>query len=318
VINAGANQVAPTTAFGVGLSSTHYSAVVGNVIKASGSRALHVEDKQKGTVFAANSGLTSGDGVYVIQDPATDAQCDGIIAVGNHLTHTAASATSAGISINTNTTRSPTRNVFVGNDLVGFNFGAFVGPMTGTNTAKVGQQIIDDNVFDGAVTAIRAGTLQQIHGENIAVAPTTLFDLGNRASAGKISATAAPTNIITRTDASFPGAYCRGFDFPVQFSHSGSGYENLAMFPVGDRMSGKIVCRGDAGIGGGWWCCADIVWDGSTLTTTNILRHLSGSAVINATTPFVVSGGNLCANVTYPSSYSSTMYVDFDGIYYKV
>jgi hypothetical protein len=94
--------------------------------------------------------------------------------------------------------------VFVGNDLVGFNFGAFVGPMTGSNTAKVGQQIIDNNVFDGAVTAIRAGTLQQIHGENIAVAPTTLFDLGNRASAGKISATAAPTNIITRTDASFP------------------------------------------------------------------------------------------------------------------
>lgn len=96
VIEAGTNQVGAVNAFGVGLSSTHYTAVVGNVFPASKSRALHVEDKQKGTVLAGNTGLTDGNGIYLVQDPATDAECDGVIAVGNHLTHTAASATSEG------------------------------------------------------------------------------------------------------------------------------------------------------------------------------------------------------------------------------
>lgn len=190
--------------------------------------------------------------------------------------------------------------------------------MTGSNTAKVGQQILDANVFDGSTTALRAYTMQQAHGHNIAVSPTTLFALGHRASAGRMSATAAPTNIISRTDASFPGAFCRGFDFPVAFSHTGGSYQDLVMFTAGDRMSGKIVCRGDAGVNGGWWCCADIHWDGTTLTISNILRHLSGNAVIHATTPFRVTTGNLCAYVTYPDAYSSTLYVDFDGIYYTI
>jgi len=308
---------APSAGFAYGVANVEYSVLSGAIIRQAYEDAIHLEDRFLGAVVSAVSGHDIvGHGVTILnnsigQDP------DGAVLVGLHMTHdSTSSAGHYGLNVVYDTPGSVRGNIAVGTYFKGFETAYYLGGATGNSPTPHVLQLIQGVARDatnaalgapafmvGNIVALNCGTLARGSG-------STRFD--------SIHSDEQPaTAILSRSDSGGPGVYMRGFSYPiVGVSHAGGGAENKTLFALPTRLSGRLICRWEAGTHGVFWS-GEINWDGSSLTTVtnSIIEHEPGNTTVASPTE---SGGNLVLPLTNNSGAvaASPLLVEFSGVFY--
>jgi hypothetical protein len=202
--------------------------------------------------------------------------------------------------------------VYAANHLDGFEYGAWAG---------AGYSIVNDNVFkdvDYPVSVAKDGHAIGING--VRGQCLSLARMHNRCSVGKLVSETQPTNSIIEFtgSATEAGSIMSGFNIIATGEHTGSGsIETVATTTV--ELNSNILMSGKISIiptnSNYSVLICDVVWDGSTLTTSNVVRKGRGSA---SSTAVIESGGVMCvemfAGVAVPNL---KLNIDFNGFYYK-
>jgi hypothetical protein len=110
-----------------------------------------------------------------------------------------------------------------------------------------------------------------------------------------------------------PGPYSKGLFMPFAINHTGGGTtQNHVILTMPSRMAGRVVITSGTGTTGMFYS-AQMHWDGTTLTLSEIISQhagtLSGSSIR-------VDSGNLEFRFAATNSYATSGHFDFDGVFY--
>jgi hypothetical protein len=313
ILDAGLSGSSTSSGFGVGVAGTQGHITALNHVRSSRREAYHVEDGQRRGVVIGNTGLTNLHGVLVLPPKVSDGEAHGPVVVGNHLEEATGTKTGKyGLYSVNNAAGSIEWPVYAANHLDGFEYGAWAG---------AGYSIVNDNVFkdvDYPVSVAKDGHAIGING--VRGQCLSLARMHNRCSVGKLVSETQPTNSIIEFtgSATEAGSIMSGFNIIATGEHTGSGsIETVATTTV--ELNSNILMSGKISIiptnSNYSVLICDVVWDGSTLTTSNVVRKGRGSA---SSTAVIESGGVMCvemfAGVAVPNL---KLNIDFNGFYYK-
>ena len=286
---------------------------IANACKSSTLEGFHIEDGQRRGIIALNScAACANDGIKATTANTGSGQAtsDPIIVVGNHLAHSGSAGSSTGINFVYDPSGSLWGSVSSDNILNGFAYGL---------SASEGTQYFGGNAVENCTSALNVDLKAIVVGENISVNCTNLVSIGSGAIVDNVGAVTAPTNILARTGSQFTGGTIKSFEFPVIGSHPGDGSaHNVALFPVGTRMSGTLTVALSNGSTGFFYSAYISCTDGSTLTVLTNPPALSSAAGSFSGMTYNISGGNVNVNFVVSSPVTgATFNVSFSGIYYK-
>ena len=313
ILEAGEHGTSSSSGFGVGVAGTQGHITALNHIRESRLEALHVEDGQRRGVLLGNTALTSKHGVLVLPPKVTDGEAHGPLVSLNHLECIATVKTGCyGLYSVNNAAGSIEWPVYTSNHLDGFEYGAWMG---------AGYSILSDNLFKDSDYPVSVAKDGRWFGQNgVRGDYLSLYRMHNRCSSGKLISDREPqNNIIEFTgNSTEAGSKTSGFYIVATGDHTGSGsIETVSTTKIelnsNILMSGKISLIPTNSNYSVMIC--DVVWDGSTLTSSNVIRKGRGSA---SSTSVIESGGFLAiemfAGVAVPNI---KFQLDFDGVYYK-
>jgi hypothetical protein len=134
---------------------------------------------------------------------------------------------------------------------------------------------------------------------------------------------ARPTAIIANSGyGGFMPSVVDGFAYPIaSFTTNAGGNSFTTLFPLGanNRCFGRVRYSGRrSGIADWFYASANILWDGTTLTVTNLLSRFNNvsSGVLTGIT-FVQAAGDLYIQLSTPNATQYTYgWCEFDGEYY--
>lgn len=315
--------VSLTSGFAFGNAATRQWLFTGNVILDSRNEAIHIEDIQSGGVVACNS--VKGDKNGLLTYPGGKAYP----IVANSFEGPGSSGGAySGVFIQYSSPTSPTNGVpIVGNVSSEYSIGFRLSPSL-TSVPRV--QLMESNSAINCTNGMYAeggnkGMLRQV-GSNFSSNCTTLFGLfGGPVSLGKMYSDTTPTNIMTNGAGGYSGfmpSSIDGFGFPLPGLITSAGSPtNIIIAPAGanQRFFGRLrFSARRSGVADWIYYTADIHWDGTTLTSTNILTR---NGVVGAgafgTPSFNVSGGNLRFSVTTTNATAlNFLWAEFNGEYW--
>jgi hypothetical protein len=313
--------------FGVGLAHVNGAAVLGNVIERAWVSSLHVEDGSKNVSFIGNVSKSCQSHGLTVNAGGTggnQAQAKAVIAIGNQLEADSIGAGLAGIYIIYDGSGTVYGSSIVGNVVRNFESGLWLGG-NATHHAS-------GNTIDSCTYAIRCETGDSVYtritGSNIVLGTATALLYASGATgvmvqAGSFICDTKPTNIILKDAANRPGCSVAGFSWPqTQLLSAGSTtWTNL--FPASSTcvIRGRLTVQAHnnaAAVADNTYFCADITWDGTTLTLIGAAKQDNGALASTGSDAYGalrVSGGQLQYGWFCASAITIRADVNFDGLY---
>lgn len=298
------NTSGPNTAgFAVGIAAPLYNAILGNVVLGSLYECFHVEDSQRGTSIVGNVGTGRFNGVHLLEANSHNAYP--VSVVGNNLSNSLATPTATGICAFWDGYGSMSGCPWVGNVLANYAQGLHVGGVSGTTNVNIITAAYA-NSLKGCTAGVTSygcsnyGWVRQV-GTNVADSLTTLFQsLGHSTRFGKMICGSYPINFAL--NAGYAGSMpsmADGFEVPLSGTPNvNTSATNILMFPVPGPCHGraKFQARSTGSPSTSWaHISADINWDGTTFTVSNVLSRVAGHITAIS---MVQSSGNVYAQMT--------------------
>lgn len=173
--------------------------------------------------------------------------------------------------------------------------------------------IVEGCVIKDCNTAlyVNAGTAI---GKIISSGCATLAKGGNGATIDKIYSFSTPTTILDFVGtAGRIGCTLNGFKFSLAtFTSAAAANNAITLLTLPTKLYGKIEIKITSGTNYIWYN-ADIFWDGTTLTTSNVMTNFAGVFTFTSLTS---SAGNLILNFYSGNALSTVVTQDFDGKFY--
>lgn len=310
--------------FAVGVASPLYNVVMGNVILASRLEQIHVEDSQRCTTIVGNAGTGLSYGVNISMGESQNSMPATITA--NAFENSNPSPTGTGISMFWYTPGSLNGTTISANTLHNYNQGIYVGGVaTGsvnTLSSVSGNSMYKCNYGIAAHGNQNQGTVRQT-GTNLLIGTNTNLFATEQHSVrfGKVitDQNSSTKVLITNLNAGSGGyngelpSMIDGFEYPTLSVTATTGGVTQTLFTAGGPYHGRLKCQFKGVSPTTDWChlSADINWDGTTFTSSNILSRVHGQV---STITLVHSGGN--PQVTIVSTANTTLqagWIEFDG-----
>lgn len=316
VLNAGVTGVSISAGFAIGIAGTNHSVTNAVVVRESRQDAIHIEDRQRGTVVSAVSGHDLRDhGVNLlaggVSSPAIS-DMDGAVLSALHLTHNGTKTGFYGIQSAFDADGALPHNAIGTSYFKGFDIGVFLGGTTSTSPLPFIAQHIDGVMVDDCNIALRtyAGTIHI--GEIAARGTPSMVQVGSASRIGRVISTTPPTTVAVATSgyAADVGGTISGLIFPVVISHT-TGTVDHVLFALPKMILGRIaiMMRGS----NRFFYTADIKWDGTTLTVTNNMKRELGAA---GTISILATGGNLMLRLASTTASAYSALVEINGTIY--
>jgi len=303
LLTGGPNGSGTTSGFGIGIAGTDGHITIGNHIKSARNEAIHIEDSQRRGVVGFNTARAcANEGMRILFKTAAE----GVVVSGNSLQHTGTKTGIAGYRVVNDGNGYLPFNAFQGNYARGFG--------SGYRMEGVGIQAAGDNVADTCDLALEIQSAGIWLGTTYAKSCTALASGGTRAVIGKVI---SDTNVLvplSRTGTASAGAIIKGVNMPFDVAHTGGG--TAQQFPIAtlpNRLAGRATIVAGSGTQSLFYS-AEIVWDGTTVTLSNILTMNTGNP---NTVSLINSSGALTLQFSSSTAQTWTATFDFDGIWYK-
>jgi hypothetical protein len=295
--------------------------IANHVTNAGGTAAFRCEHSQTKGIIALNTGAAiTNNGVELSPPLEVDVNAgiyaEPVVVLGNHLEHlSGGTAGKSGIAVPSTVPGVSTSlggNTIIGNVVKNFDYGIL------TNDKPL---YASGNVLRNAAVGVVVTRSGIQYGENLADGCTTLVEVNSAAIAGKVVSLYKPTNVASFGDGvRICGGMMKGFAFPVTFTSggtSGAG-KKVDLFAIASsyRVAGRLSILWDqGGAASGVMYSADVTWDGTTLTSANVISD-SGGAVLSSFS-FVDNSNQLAFQYTTANNLTAeTLNVNFDGVYY--
>ena len=295
--------------------------IANHVTNAGGTAAFRCEHSHTKGIIALNTGAAiTNNGVEISPPLAVDVAAgifaEPVVVLGNHLEHLSggtanrsgvvAPGTVPGVSTSLG------GNTIIGNVVKNFDYGIL------TNDKPL---YAAGNVLRNAAIGVFVARSGIQYGDNLADGCTTLVALNSASIGGKVASLLKPTNVASFEDTGrICGGMMKGFAFPVSFTSGGSSGagKKVDLFAIAStyRVAGRLTVLWDqGGSTSGVMYSADVYWDGTTLTTANVISD-SGGAVLSSFS-FVDNSNQLAFQYTTANNLTAeTLNVNFDGVYY--
>lgn len=233
----------------------------------------------------------------------------------------------AGIVVSNNQIRAAAGNVSDGVNIVADGSGTVDGCCVNGNHIYGFQRAIalgsgltqtcEGNVVENATDAYFAVGPCQHSGVNYARNCTNLVVIHFNGTFGKVISSTTPTAILVKETVTNAPAMMQGFAFPsALFNHGGTGLEWFTLFPVGDRMQGKIEVYVHFNNTDNASIMEDFDWTGAALTQGKVYTVLTGTFTA---VDLRVNGGNVQIGLTSAAARAGLIaQVNFDGQYWKL
>jgi hypothetical protein len=303
--------------FAVGLAAGKQNVILGNVALISNNQIIHIEDTQSGTVVVGNSGLGNSDGIAVYNADAQNS--DAVAITGNSVASAQGSPAGVGINLFWGTYGTQSGCVAAANVLKNYIEGIHIGGgaagAVSAVTMAVGNSIIGCTYGVAGWGNLSTGTVRQV-GTNISDGTGTLFySHGHSCLFGKIVSKTAITAVMA--SAGYSGGMpsrSDGFEGPAPQFNVTTGATSFNLFAIGGPLRGRVKYQGKNSNTD--WChiSADINWDGTTFTVSNVLSRMTGR--VNAIS-IVKNGSDVAVSMT--GSAAVQLYagwIEFDGEYW--
>jgi len=324
------SSVATTAGFAYGNAKTKQWVFNNNVVLDSRLEAIHIEDEQRWGTAVGNSVVSRAHGVLAY--PALSGLLGGTFPIlGNNFYAPAkvtvpGGITNAGIFLSYASPYSPINGMpVIGNVVEGFTKGIHLRP---TLTAVPNVVMATHNSLIGNTDGVHVeGTSNAFNrqfGTNyISGATNLVYASGQGWAVGKVVSEAQPTAIIANGGyGGFMPTMLDGFAYPIASTTTNAGINTsilLAPLTANNRLFGRIKYNGRrSGVADWVYASATILWDGTTLTVTNLLSrygNVSSGAITGIT--FAQGGSGLYFQLTTPNATQYTYgWTEFDGEYY--
>ncbi|HDR8950747.1 TPA: hypothetical protein QDA82_001023 [Burkholderia vietnamiensis] len=297
--------------FAAGLARARNVVFSGISVRQSRYEAFHFEDEQFGNVVCGVAAQNlNGDAVRIQQ--AASGAGEGIVISGINARAATGSSSTNGVLMVWDPNGSVPGQVVNGSRFKGFNVGISGGKQ---------DSMVDGNVIDSASTAALYSTGGGwIHGKNLARNSATLAKSISGTVFDEIRSDGQPTTILDTSGhaANSIGSTLLGFSARgLSAVLPASTVTSVNLFALPQLMNGHVIVRAS---GGSFYIylCADVVWDGTTLTVANVLFKEVGT-VSPTGTKFANNGGQLAALVNNVGSSAMTWTFDylFKGDFYN-
>ncbi|HDR9100064.1 TPA: hypothetical protein QDB15_001098 [Burkholderia vietnamiensis] len=299
--------------FAAGLARARNVVLAGISVRQSRYEAFHFEDEQFGNVVCGVAAQNlNGDGVRIGQ--AASGIGEGVVVSGiNARAATGATGTN-GILMVWDSSGSVPGQIVNGSRFKGFSVGISGGKQ---------DSMVNGNVIDTASTAaVYSAGGGWIHGRNLARNSPTLAKSVSGTVFDEIRSDGTPTTILDTSahPANSIGSTLLGFSARgLSVTLPATAVTNANLFALPLLMNGHVIVRAFQNGGAAFiYLCADLVWDGTTLTVTNAMFKEIG-AVAPSGAKFANNGGQLAAifNNTGASSVTWTIDYLFRGDFYN-
>lgn len=311
--------------FAIGVASPLYNVVMGNVILASRLEQIHIEDSQRCTTVVGNAGAGLSYGVNMSMGESQNSMP--VTVTANAFENSNASPTSAGISMFWYTPGSLNGSAIVGNSLRNYSQGIYVG---GVATGSVNTlSAVMANTMQGCTYGIAAhgnqnqGTVRQT-GTNLLIGTQTSpfmteqhsVRFGKVVSDQNLTAATLVTNTHSGGYAGELPSMVDGFEFPTPSITATTGGVTQKLFTAGGPFHGRVKCQFKGVSPTTDWChlSADINWDGTTFTSSNVLSRVHGQV-----SSITLGNSSGSPQVTIVSTANTTLqagWIEFDGEYW--
>jgi len=309
--------------FAFGNAATYQWSFVNNIILDSQFEAIHIEDIQQGGTVVGNSVKGRTDGLLCYPN-VTGLYSGAFPIVGNNFLSATAS-TNSGVSIKY---ASP-YNAINGVPIVG-NVSSYYanGFRYWASLTAVPNIILSDNNHSYNCTnamLINGGNIGKVrqYGAHYSHGATTLcLVTGGTISGGKFYSDSTPTNVLYNASgyAGFMPSCIDGSAFPLAAFTTSAGVAhavNLNLLTgANNRFFGRIKCEfRRSGIADWIFISANVLWDGTTLTVSNILQRNGGAGGFTNVYFTFVANLNLYFTTTNASAFDYN-WREFDGEFY--
>lgn len=301
------NNIGGNSGFGVGIAGGKNIAVVGNVGDALNGEAYHFEDDQFNNVLVGNTAFDCAEEGFFAQ-LFTGGLGEGLPAVGNSF-RGAVGNSSPGMNHVFDVNGSLSGMAWIGNRIKSFD----VGLATGQETL-----IADGNSVEDCATAISTFGGGSQYGLTLSKDCPTLVTTTRGTMVDSVISDSAVTTFLDTSShtAGTIGSMVREFGFPLTgLSTVAAATWTQDLLPLPNLMRVNIIVRSGANNVNYIYTSAELVWDGTTLTTTNILRDSAG--IFGSTVTFIDNAGNLAFTVFTASVQAIDLEILITGEYYK-
>lgn len=314
-----------TAGFAIGAASPLYNVVMGNVTLASRLEQIHIEDSQRCTSVVGNVGAGLGDGIKATL--AASQNSTPATFVANALENSSGSPTKTGVNLFWYTPGSMNGASVVANMLHNYATGIYCGGVaTGapnTVTMVANNSIVGCTYGLGAHGNQNQGTVRQYGANAVIGAATSAFMTeAHSVRFGKIitDQDISASVVIANTGA---GAYngeipsmCDGFEMAANGITATTGGVTKKLFTAGGPYRGRVKCQFKGVSPVTDWChlSADINWDGTTFTSSNVLSRVHGQ--VSTITLGNASGSPQVTIVSTANTYLQAGWIEFDGEYW--
>lgn len=300
------------SSFAIAIAGAKNVSIVGGTSSGSLLQDIHIEDAQNNvSIVGRVIREAQGDGIHILNNGVGS----GVVVSACQL-RAAAGNVSDGINVVADGSGSVDGCAITGNHVSGFQRGIALGFGTA--------QSCDGNVVENSTDAYFAvgkdtePAACQHSGVNYANNCTNLVVIHNHGTFGKVISKTPPTAILVKEVVTNSPAMMLGFAFPtVSLNHGGAGAQLFTLFPVGDRMNGRITlaARFPGSVHTANYM-ADILWNGAALTINNPYTDLHGD--FTAIT-VAVNAGNFQVSITSAVVHNGFFVaINFDGQYWKL
>lgn len=322
ILNNSSIAGAPRSGFGIGIAQTKDWMVLGNIIQDAEKEGLHTEDAQTNGVVIGNIIKSRADGIKKDHTANDTPQ----VTVGNQIVSNTAGS-NYGIRFFDGAGGPTVCETIVGNRISGFAGGVHLG--TCDSLVAAAQTIVAGNVFGNTYSIVGRGSNgggeQRQYGDNLAQGGTALFQsTGGQVAFGFMACSSnSPAIFANAGYLGFMPSSCDGFAYPfASFTTAiGTLMPAASLFPAGasQRFYGRLTVKvRRAGVAEWGYYSANVLWDGATLTVSNVIKRVKAdiTAAMNDLSVDVF-GGNLrlltsgVATVVYGYNY-----IEFRGEYW--
>tara|TARA_Y100000589_G_scaffold144801_1_gene138392 strand:- start:1523 stop:2746 length:1224 start_codon:yes stop_codon:yes gene_type:complete len=291
--------------FSIGIAKGRDMTIVGNISKVSRNEALHIEDDQENITIGNNVFVDCmADGARILNRSAAQP----VLLAGNiFVKHASSLHQGKGIYLVYDANGVLSKNVMTANRVTGFDIGLHA-------PSKV-RFTFDNNLIEDCNVAISNGN-GIIEGTTFVSDCPTLLTAGNGSVTDRIVSYTTPTTILNFNGTSgYAGATLKGFAFPLDLTSVSQGYATHEMFTLPKRLAGRITVHIINAYDQVFYS-ANVHWDGSTLTTTDVIKNTNG--VFASPSLIRVDANNTLALKFYVATGRNiqTATVDFDGVYF--
>ena len=313
-----------TAGFAFGNSNSRQWIFNSNIILDSRMEAVHIEAGQTGGTVVGNSIKSRAHGILLYGSLGTPGAA--VPVIGNNLLSPAFTVISglnnSGLFNSYASPVGPLNGVpIVGNVVEGFSVGMFLrGPLDqGIPTIT----LADNNSFKSSAIGIKLEGTNAAKNRQFGVSyveDTPILasaTIRGSCSFGKVYTNATPTTIMDRDYADYIPPCIDGFGYPIP-STTANAISDLFAATSGHRFFGRVrVEFTRTGVLDWLYASANVHWDGTTLTTTNLIWRGAGPTGTWSAPTFSVSANvfKVFPNSTVGMALQNN-WMEFDGEYY--